>query len=202
MKMDHQHLDFLISQYVDDSLDAPNRKLIEHQLTNDRNAKRLYQEHRDVQDILDDLGNRIPMINWADFDQKLASRLESEATRLKAVPTWRKWTRPLAAAAALIIAASIGYSWHAWSVGNGAPLSTGTEVTTIVIPERKVLVEQPVKAGYRQTVEVAEHTALTAAGRPADVLQAGAGNKALVKPAPSAVTAGTATQPSDGMPQF
>ncbi|HVX86635.1 MAG TPA: hypothetical protein VH253_17770 [Phycisphaerae bacterium] len=111
MQHDHQHLDFLISQHVDGSLDAAGRKSVEQRLLTDPEARKLYQEHREVQDVLDDWGSRIPMINWDDFDKKLADRLEKETVGTPARRT-PGWWKPVAAAAALFIAAWTGYAWH------------------------------------------------------------------------------------------
>jgi hypothetical protein len=112
MKSDTQHLDFLISQYVDGCLDASSKKSIEQKLLNDPEARKLYTDHRETQDLLDDWGNRIPMINWDDFDQKLAARLEKETVGSDRGRIFRRWARPAAVAASLFIAAGIGYSVH------------------------------------------------------------------------------------------
>jgi len=109
MKSDNQHLDFLVSQYVDGCLEGANKKSVEQKLLNDPAARELYAEHRDVQDFLDDWGNRIPMINWSEFDQQLDARLEKEAAEQARVSLFRRRLRPVAAAAALLFAASIGY---------------------------------------------------------------------------------------------
>ncbi len=115
MKVDNQHLEFLISQYVDGSLEGANKKTVEQRLLNDPAARELYTEHRDTQDLLDDWGNRIPLIHWDDFDQKLAARLDKETVGGGHATAFRRWLRPLSAAAALFIAASLGYAWHAFS---------------------------------------------------------------------------------------
>jgi hypothetical protein len=109
MKPDSQHLDFLISQYVDGCLEGANKKSVEQQLLTDPPARKLYEEHREVQDLLDDWGNRIPLINWDEFDQKLAFRLAQETVGASPYSRFRRWSKPLAAAAALIIAAMVGY---------------------------------------------------------------------------------------------
>ena len=120
MKPDNQHLDFLISQYVDGCLKTAGRKSVEQQLLTDPAARELYAQQREVQDLLDDWGNRIPLINWDEFDQKLAARLENEEVGGARNTVFRKWMRPVAAAAALFIAASLGYGWHAYSSGQQA----------------------------------------------------------------------------------
>lgn len=119
MKTDTQHLDYLLSQYVDGCLDGPNRKSLEQRLVIDPATRALYQEHRDVQDVLDDWGNRIPLINWDEFDQQLARRLGNETVGGQTISIFRRWVRPLSIAAGLAIAASLGYGWHAWSMGSG-----------------------------------------------------------------------------------
>jgi anti-sigma factor RsiW len=120
MNPETQHLDFLISQYVDGSLETSAKKSVEQQLLTDPQARRLYADHRETQDLLDDFGSRIPLVNWSDFDQQLESRLQVEAREKQRALRFRQRLRPLAAAAALAIAATLGYAWHAWSYENAA----------------------------------------------------------------------------------
>ena len=115
MKTDTQHLDYLISQYVDGCLDTGSRKSLEQRLLNDPEARKLYKEQHDVQEVLDDWGNRIPMINWEQFDHNLALRLENETVGGRTRNLFRRWGRPMSIAAGLMIAASLGYGWHAIS---------------------------------------------------------------------------------------
>jgi len=129
VKNDNQHLDFLISQYVDGTLDAANRKLIEQQLAASPEARALLKSHRETQDVLDDYGSRIPLINWDEFDKKLATRLEHESLAEQRGKAFRHWMRPMAAAAALFIATGMGYAWHAWS---GVATTSGTNPPAVV----------------------------------------------------------------------
>jgi len=116
MKNDTQHLDFLISQYVDQTLDANNRKHIEQQIAANPVAAALYKEHMEMQDVLDDWGNRLPLINWDEFDRTLAARLDRQAAIVTApVSPFGQFHRILAIAAALLVAALLGYSWHAYT---------------------------------------------------------------------------------------
>lgn len=142
MPHDSQHLDFLISQHVDGSLDLAGRKSVEQRLLTDPDARKLYQEHREVQDVLDDLGSRIPLINWDDFDKQLAVRLETET--VGATPRRTPgWWKPAAAAAALFIAAWAGYGWHGMSasvsqpapVANAASADTDSHVASVKIDD-------------------------------------------------------------------
>src|SRR5882757_5145217 len=93
MKSDNQHLDFLISQYVDGCLDATSKKSLEQRMVVDPQARTMLAEHREVQDLLDDWGNRIPWINWDQFDQKLATRLEKETVGGPKATFWHKWSK-------------------------------------------------------------------------------------------------------------
>jgi hypothetical protein len=115
MNAETQHLDFLISQYVDGTLEVAGKKSVEQNLLTNPEARRLYAEHRDVQDLLDDYGSRIPLINWGEFDAQLDARLEAEARGKQRVSIFRRRLRPVAAAAALVVAAALGYTWHAYS---------------------------------------------------------------------------------------
>jgi hypothetical protein len=120
MKNDTQHLEFLISQFVDGTLDASTRKTIEQQLLTDPVARRIFKEQHETQELLDDWGNRLPMINWAEFDNVLATRLEQEAAGPQKISLWRKWSKPLAIAASLFVAAGVGYAFHAMQAGPGS----------------------------------------------------------------------------------
>ena len=115
MKPDTQHLDYLLSQYVDGCLDPNSKKSLEQKLVNDPQARKLYKDQHDVQEMLEDWGNRIPMINWTQFDKELAGRLEHETVGGQKVSIFRRWSKPAAIAAGLFLAATIGYSWHALS---------------------------------------------------------------------------------------
>jgi hypothetical protein len=170
MKQDTQHLDFLISQYVDGCLDGASKKSVEQQLLTDPSARKLYTEHREVQDLLDDWGNRIPLIDWDEFDQKLATRLEHETVGSERQTFFRRWGRPIAAAAALFIAASVGYSWHAFW-GSAAPVQPPQQVA-VVKPAPRTFVavaDQPqASQPWRSRFVVDEQGARATAARPVD----------------------------------
>jgi hypothetical protein len=142
MKTDNQHLEYLISQYVDGCLDGASKKSLEQKLMTDPVSRRLYKEQRDVQDVLDDWGSRIPLIHWDDFDKKLSVRLEKETVGGGNISIFKRWARPMSAAAALFVAASVGYSWHAWSV---SPQVTAPRVAetrgTYVPPSAPVVID-------------------------------------------------------------
>jgi hypothetical protein len=112
---DNQHLDFLISQYVDGTLEGTGKKSVEQKMLLDPAARALYAEHRETQDLLDDWGNRLPLINWNEFDATLATRLDEQAREQERASIFRRRMKPIAAAAALLLAASLGYGWHALS---------------------------------------------------------------------------------------
>lgn len=156
---DNQHLEFLISQYVDDTLEAADRKLVEQQIATNPVARELYREHRETQDILDDFGGRIPLINWQEFDDKLAIRLSEEARKIAAKPpvsVWRRWSRTAAIAAGLMLAAGIGYGWHALTqpVMQSSPVA---DYQADAVPVRTVQVaDRPSTGPSRQAVQVHE----------------------------------------------
>jgi hypothetical protein len=101
-----------------------------------------------MQDVLDDWGNRLPMIDWDAFDRQLASRLEKEPVAT-ATPVTRlhRWGRILAAAAALFVAATLGYTYHAMTV----PTSHGdvAKVTPHLDagPQHSVVIVEPTATG-------------------------------------------------------
>lgn len=154
MKIDTQHLEFLISQYVDGTLDVPTRKTIEQQLLTDLSARELYKEQRETQDLLDDLGSRIPLINWNEFESKLSFRLEQEvpAGGMK-ISAWRRWSRPVAVAASLLLAAGVGYSWHAMQ--GPLPLASLPPIAKVVPVKSVRIDDMPVaKNGFSRGVDV------------------------------------------------
>lgn len=141
MQAESQHLDFLISQYVDGSLEGANKKSVEQKMLTDPEARKLYTQHREVQDILDDYGSRIPMVNWDEFDRKLDARLEVEAQEKQRVSRFRRRMKPLAAAAALLLAVSLGYGWHAFAHEGGQ--GTQMPVAVVETPKTQTVVSFP-----------------------------------------------------------
>jgi len=196
MKSESQHLDFLISQYVDGCLDGANKKSVEQQLLTDPTARKMYDEHREVQDLLDDYGNRIPLINWDEFDQNLAVQLATENVGMSRYSIFRRWAKPVAAAAALFIAASIGYSWHAlWSprhVGTGpvAPVAAIQPMKRVDIAELQ-RATQP----SRTESKIEEMGAQTVAGG-----SFGAGNVAINVPGDAAAKEALMASVAAGLP--
>ncbi len=153
---DNQHLDFLISQYVDGSLDAAGRKYIETQIANDPGSRQLLKDHRDVQDLLDDYASRLPMIDWNGFDAQLAVRLEKTQSQSKSNSHWR-WIKPAAIAASVMLAAVLGYQWHGGRTaprngdGRGAMASLGGG------PAIRVRLDRPHFSGASESIaKVAE----------------------------------------------
>lgn len=213
MKADTQHLEFLISQYVDGTLDAPNRKLIEHELAHNDTARDLLKSHRDVQEVLDDFGSRIPMIDWNAFDTQLAARLDdAAATPETPAHTLRRWARPFAAAAMLMMAAGIGYSWHLWSAaptGVATPTAADPAPTFInAIPTTTVVVDTPAHGPSSRQVGVAERPATNEGTTAVTILGPGQTTPtqdpntrtANTTPPPGSVTAGgPALTPPEGL---
>jgi hypothetical protein len=138
MEADNQHLDFLISQYVDGCLEGSNKKLVEHKMLTDPAARKLYVEHRETQDLLDDWGSRIPLINWDEMEQKLAGRLEADAQVQQRQWQFRRRLKPWAVAAGLLVAVGVGYAWHAMSPGKVAPGSGTPEAVVTNVPRTSV----------------------------------------------------------------
>lgn len=158
---DNQHLEFLISQYVDDTLEADDRKLVETQIATNPVARQLYKDHSEAQDLLEEFGGRIPLINWHEFDQSLAARLADEAAVMKQKPQaqisqWRRWGRPSAIAASLLLAAGIGYGWRAF-IQPVHPITPTANVAVDNHPIKNVqLTDQPALGSARQSVQVLE----------------------------------------------
>jgi hypothetical protein len=156
MNAESQHLDFLISQYVDGTLEVADKKSVEQKLLTDPEARRLYAEHHEVQDLLDDFGSRIPLVNWGEFDAKLETRLEAEARGKQRVSLFRRRLRPVAAAAALAIAAGLGYTLHAYSnhksdliaPNRNLPVAMGVATANVVFLDKPVAT-QPSYSGIR-----------------------------------------------------
>jgi anti-sigma-K factor RskA len=148
MTSDNQHLEFLISQYVDQTLDAPDRRLIEQRIATDPVAGRLFKDQRDIQEVLDEWGNRLPMINWDQFDRTLAARLQQEVKVESPIArNARPWGRALAMAAALVVAATLGYAWHAVNVTNPGLGQPQASVADTNSPLHSVAVDRPAATG-------------------------------------------------------
>jgi len=141
MKPESQHLEFLVSQYVDGCLEGASRKTVEQKLLHDPSARAIYGEQRETQDLLDDWGNRIPLIDWDDFDRTLATRLEKEAFDGRRARAIKRWIKPAAVAASLLLAAGMGYAWHGMSgqlavnAGNGTSPIAGGPRRNVQFPE-------------------------------------------------------------------
>ena len=140
MESDNQHLDFLISQYVDGCLEGSNKKLVEQKMLTDPAARKLYVEHRETQDLLEDWGSRIPLVNWDEFDKKLEARLEVEAQEKQRGSIFRRRMKPVAAAAALLVAASLGYAWHALSNHTVQQIPGSITATQMVAPPSRSVI--------------------------------------------------------------
>ena len=175
MKNDTQHLDFLISQYVDGCLEGANKKSVEQKLLTDPGARGLYGEHRETQDLLDDWGNRIPLIHWDEFDQKLAARLEHEVVGGERGSIFRRWMKPVAAAAALFVAATVGYGWHAMSHQAAAPGVGGLAQVSVEKPHTVVITEMAGGGGLpghaSMSVEEAQAMGMAVASWPRELAE-------------------------------
>lgn len=141
MKNDTQHLDFLISQYVDGTLELASRKAVEQQIATTPVARELYKDHRDVQDVLDDWGNRLPLINWDEFDQKIEARLERESVGVSTRSGWRRFARPMAIAASLLVAGSVGWMMLAHTDAVQQTNPGRPSVASVVTPQNKVRID-------------------------------------------------------------
>ncbi len=126
MKPDNQHLEFLISQHVDGCLDSASRKSLEQRLLTDPETRTLYAGQRETQDLLEDWGSRIPLIDWDEFDTKLAGRLAREQVGKNRERWARGWVRKMSVAAALLLAALAGYAWHGMSGRSTEPHAIST----------------------------------------------------------------------------
>ncbi len=142
MKNDTQHLEFLISQYVDGTLDAASKKSLEQRMVVDPDSRAAYQEQREVQDVLDDWGNRLPWINWEKFDAELTHRLEKETVGGQRITFWRSWGKAMAVAASLLVAVGVGYVWRGISASVNDTNSAAAQVAKASAPSQSVTVEE------------------------------------------------------------
>lgn len=209
VKSDTQHLEFLISQYVDGTLDVNTRKTVEQELVRNRDAREIYRQQQEVQDVLDDYGNRLPWINWDEFDKTLATKLENETMGSGERAWWVRWGKSMSVAAALLIAVGVGYSWRAWSGGEGTQEQVNMAVggpasgpsKTFSINEDVVArgaggvgslsefsVEMPTRSGsvVRNRVDISPPPEMAAKLALDDIIKIGTG----VQAQPSSVTAG------------
>lgn len=203
MTIDTQHLEFMISQYVDGGLDAGGRRYIEQQIATDSAAGQLHKDHRDVQDVLEDWGSRLAMIDWAAFDAQLAIRLEKAlpavGTKTSAAGHRWKWLKPVAIAAGIALAAAVGYRWHGGSVDT-KPMARLATTNSRANTDARVRVDNPLRhpmastsvARVDENIEAAErdggaanvavfgpHAALR--GKSTDLADIGGGGRGLSK---------------------
>lgn len=192
-----EHLEFLISQYVDNTLDADARKQVEHLLHTDAQAALCFQHQKEIQDVLQDWGNRIPMINWDDFDRNLANKL-ADLDVAKSNSVYReKWLKVRwAVAASVVLVVGTAASWNFWtqpidSHGGTAKVVPNDNPTQQVA----IKVNQPQPAG-RVEVIVEQPNAVSASVRialdpnpPENAVRVGVANQGVTTQ-PGTVTAG------------
>lgn len=140
--MQHDDLEFLISQYVDGTLEEADRAGVEARLRADAGARAMLEEHRAV--VAWVRSAPLPEVRWDRLAETISSAIDQEmqaradraswAMRLVRRPAW------VAAAASVLIAA--GISLH-FMLGTGQGPSRTTPAVHPIRHEMLVEVSQP-----------------------------------------------------------
>lgn len=127
--------EFLISRYLDETVDGAERRGLESRLSGDESLALLLAQHRAVEDMVRIWGRAVPDVDWAAFEAGFR-RKRVRADRLARRPR-RLWPlfAPLAAAAAAVVAFTFTFQ-------NDAPPDAGRAVA-IARPEAMVEILRP-----------------------------------------------------------
>jgi len=99
-----QDIEFLICQYADGALEPQQAREVEALLAADPHYQHLLQQHRALNESLNDWASRIPMVDWNALHDQLSARLRKSQAR---PALQRNWMRAIAAAAAIALIATV-----------------------------------------------------------------------------------------------
>jgi anti-sigma-K factor RskA len=135
--VEHEHLEFLISQYADGTLDEADRAAVERRLESDAEARAMLEEHRAVTRLV--RAAPLPQVRWDRLAETISGAIEDEMSARMRRASWAiRPIRPMwiAMAASVLIAAGIAVHFVM------GPRNTATHPTGGTTPApRTLLVE-------------------------------------------------------------
>lgn len=106
-------MEYLVSRYADNTLSEPERNRARQLLKSNPDCRRWLAEHRQLQEVLDDWSNRLPMLDWNAFDTALAKRIDEKLKqRQTRAPRVRQWLGAIAVAGLAAITAATLWLTH------------------------------------------------------------------------------------------
>jgi anti-sigma factor RsiW len=154
--MEHDDLEFLISQYVDGTLEEADRGMVERALESDAGARAMLEEHRALTRLV--RSAPLPEVRWDRLAETISVAIDAEMeSRMRRASWLIRPIRPgwLAIAASVLIAGGIAIHFMTGSRrpianpthGTPAPGSLLVEVSQPDRPEGKVVSEISIGAG-------------------------------------------------------
>lgn len=153
--MNADEVEFLISQYVDGTLDAAQSAALLKRLETDASARALLSEHRRTQEVLRRHASMPVALDWDRLADRISEHIDesvaAERRRALRIPVGAWLSRAAAVAAVLVVAALARQAWRAPVEPGSADSATVARVLEVSIPP---LADQPAPAGPR-VIEVA-----------------------------------------------
>lgn len=153
-----EHDEFLVSQYIDDTLDDSARREFERRLATDADLVKLLGEYRVVDAAIGSWAEQPPDLDWSRFEADVRrgrERIDAVGQRTRRI---YKLFVPLAAAASIVFAFSL---WPS------APSIDATTVAVVAVDAPETIAETDaeirVTYGYRET-EIREYESAPAPG--------------------------------------
>jgi len=141
--MEHDELEFLISQYVDRTLEGADRAELERRLQIDASARALLEEHRAVTQLV--RSAPLPELRWDRLSQAISCAIDDEMDVRMQRSSWAiRLTRKtgwIAVAASVLIAAGVAVHFLTGTRGTepvavGPQAPAGTLLVQVSEPDR------------------------------------------------------------------
>jgi hypothetical protein len=153
--MEKETLESLIIDYIDNKLNTADRQFVEQELTRNPEAYKLYEELREVLQVMDKASNMEPSSKLSRSFEKMLQQQIDETGPSKTVLFWPTFYKVAAAVALLIVATGFGFwlSNHLEQQREIAKLKLEMEQTRKAM---MAMLENPLSASQRiQGVNVA-----------------------------------------------
>lgn len=148
--MQHDELEFLISQYADGTLDEADRATVERALQDDAGARVMLQEHQALTRLM--RGVPMPVVRWDRLEQTLSGAIDDQLQVRMRRASWLMRPAGLAMAASVMIAFGIAAHFmltqkSSTPIHPSASHSLVIELSEPDKPQGKVVSEISVSAG-------------------------------------------------------